>query len=177
MALTGRARARAAALSRALGAPPPLAHTRPPTSRARAPCRLDGAGYGIGQRFHELTAFRERPGRRESGLVPMLQFVSHAVWTALFGRPADALEKSTDKAHTYMIRDDEPLVGAFISVPRDMSRFNPASFMGGILRGVLDGAGFPCTVQAVTVAAPEGAVRDRVVFVVTFDEAIAAREG
>ena len=165
------------ARARTLGAPPPLAHTRPPTSRARAPCRLDGAGYGIGQRFHELTAFRERPGRRESGLVPMLQFVSHAVWTALFGRPADALEKSTDKAHTYMIRDDEPLVGAFISVPRDMSRFNPASFMGGILRGVLDGAGFPCTVQAVTVAAPEGAVRDRVVFVVTFDEAIAAREG
>lgn len=121
--------------------------------------------------------FRERPGRRESGIVPMLQFVSAALWPALFGRPADALEKSTDKAHTYMIRDDEPLVGSFISVPKDMSRFNPASFMAGILRGVLDGAGFPCTVQAVSVPAPEGAVRDRTVFLVTFDEAVAAREG
>ena len=103
----------------------------------------------------------------------MLQFASSAVWTALFGRPADALEKSTDKAHAYMIRDDEPLVNSFISVPKDMSRFNPAAFMAGILRGVLDGAGYPCTVQAVTVAAEGGGVRDRTVFLVTFEEGVA----
>ena len=106
----------------------------------------------------------------------MLQFVSGAMWASLFGRPADALEKSTDKAHTYMIRDDEPLVGSFISVPKDMARFNPASFMAGIVKGVLEGAGFPCAVKAVTVPAPEGAVRDRVVFLITFDESVAARE-
>ena len=107
----------------------------------------------------------------------MLQFVSSSVWTTLFGRPADALEKSTEKANAYMIRDDEPIVNSFISVPRDMSRFNPASFMAGILRGVLEGAGFGCQVQAVNVAADSGAPRDKTVFVVTFDEATAAREG
>jgi trafficking protein particle complex subunit 5 len=131
----------------------------------------------VGRRFLEVVSFRDRPGRRETGVVPMLQFVSSSVWSTLFGRPADALERSTDKANAYMIRDDEPLTNAFISLPKDVARFNPAAFMGGILRGVLDGAGFPCTVQAVTVAAEGGAPRDRTVFLVTFDESVAAREG
>ena len=158
-----------------VGTQPPGATTPSPAPRQPPSLlhpRLDAAGYSIGARFLELVAFRERPGRREGGVVPMLQFASSSMWTVLFGRPADALEKSTDKAHAYMIRDDEPLVSSFISVPKDMSRFNPASFMAGILRGVLDSAGFPCTVQAVTLAAEGGGPRDRTVFLVTFDESV-----
>ena len=102
----------------------------------------------------------------------MLQFVSSTVWQQLFGKIADALEKSTDTANSYMIRDDDPLTNAFISIPKDLARFNPASFMAGIVRGVLDAAGFPCTVQAAIVPNSDGP-RDRTVFVITFT---AARE-
>lgn len=41
-----------------------------------------------------------------------------------------------------MIRDNDPLTNRYISVPRDYSPLNCASFMGGILRGALTTAGF-----------------------------------
>ena len=31
----------------------------------------------------------------------------------------------------------------FVSVPREMGHLNPAAFVAGIVRGVLDGGGFP----------------------------------
>ena len=141
----------------------------------------------------------------------MLQFVSGPLWTQLFGKPADALEKSKDQPNAFMIRDESPITNFFISVPRDAARFNPASFLAGIVRGVLDSAGFvsfpggggsvvfgfklagpgslwtlshtapppalqPCTVQAVTVPAEGDQPRDSAVYLVKFDESVAARE-
>ncbi len=98
------------------------------------------------------------------------------VWTQLFGKTADALEKSTEHANAYMIREDEPVTNYFISMPKEMSRLNVAAFIAGIIRGVLDSAGFPCSsVQAITVAAPE-APRDKTVFLIKFDESVAARD-
>lgn len=43
----------------------------------------------------------------------------------------------------YMISDNDLFVNKFISVPRDMGQLNCAAFVAGIVRGVLDGAGFP----------------------------------
>ena len=42
-----------------------------------------------------------------------------------------------------MISDNDLFVNKFISVPRDMGQLNCAAFVAGIVRGVLDGAGFP----------------------------------
>lgn len=148
--------------------------------RSSFPTRsLDDTGYGIGLRLLELVFFKDRPGRRETGVLPALQFVASTLWSHLFGKTADALERSTEQANSYMIREAEPLTNAFISVPRDRSRFNPASFIAGIIRGVLDGSGFPCTVQAATVPAPDAplvpgaapgpAPRDKTVFVIKFE--------
>ena len=106
------------------------------------PCRLENAGYNIGVRFLELVAFKERPGKRETSVIGMLQFVSGPLWQQLFGKPADALEKSKDQPNSFMIRDEEAVTNYFISVPKDASRFNPASFIAGIVRGALDSAGF-----------------------------------
>lgn len=126
----------------------------------------------------ETVAFREKPGRRETSVVSMLQFVSGVLWPALFGKQADALEKSTEHAHAYMIREDEPVTNYFISMPKEMSRLNVAAFIGGIVRGVLDSAGFTCTVQAIAVppAAAADGPRDKTVFLIKFDESVAARE-
>jgi hypothetical protein len=41
-----------------------------------------------------------------------------------------------------MITDNDPLVNQYISVPKEMSQFNPAALVAGIIEGVCDGAGF-----------------------------------
>lgn len=152
-------------------------HQQRSASMVDLEARMDATGYGIGLRLLETVALKERPGRRETAVVPMLQFVSSVVWQHLFGKTADALEKSTEHANSYMIREAEPITNIFISVPKDRSRFNPASFVGGILRGILDGAGFPCTVQAVTQPLEvEAGPRDKTVFLIKFADIVAARE-
>lgn len=47
-----------------------------------------------------------------------------------------------------MIIDNEPLVNAYISVPREMSQLNCAAYVAGMIEGVCDGAGFPARVTA-----------------------------
>jgi len=41
-----------------------------------------------------------------------------------------------------MISDNEPLVNAYVSTPKEMSQLNTAAFVAGIVEGVCDGAGF-----------------------------------
>ena len=55
-----------------------------------------------------------------------------------------------------MIIDNEPLVNAYISVPKEMSQLNCAAFAAGIIEGVCDGAGFPARVTAHTVGDTAG---------------------
>ncbi|KAF9607733.1 hypothetical protein IFM89_000080, partial [Coptis chinensis] len=69
---------------------------------------------------------------------------------------ADSLEKGTEHEDEYMISEKELLVNhycfifalliLFISVPKDMGTFNCGAFAAGIVKGVLDGAGFPAVV-------------------------------
>lgn len=41
-----------------------------------------------------------------------------------------------------MIHEHDPITNMFVSVPADMSQFNAASFLAGIIRGILDSAMF-----------------------------------
>lgn len=43
----------------------------------------------------------------------------------------------------YMISDFDLFVTKYISVPKDMGQLNCAAFIAGIVKGALDGAGFP----------------------------------
>ncbi len=104
--------------------------------------RLEGLGYGVGSRFLELSAFRDKPGRRETSVVGMLQFISGPFWLALFGKQADALEKSSEVANQYMIREEEPITNHFISMPKEYARVNVAAYIAGIIRGAMESASF-----------------------------------
>ena len=42
-----------------------------------------------------------------------------------------------------MISDTEVFVNKYISVPKDMGQLNCAAFVAGIVKGILEGAGFP----------------------------------
>jgi hypothetical protein len=44
-----------------------------------------------------LIVFREKSQKRETRLIPILQFITNSVWKSLFGRAADAIEKVTGK--------------------------------------------------------------------------------
>ena len=41
-----------------------------------------------------------------------------------------------------MVNEADPLVNKFISVPREMGSLNCAAFVAGVIKGVLDAAGF-----------------------------------
>jgi hypothetical protein len=114
-------------------------------------------------------------GRKEKSLVAMLQFLHGQMWKSLFGRVADGLEKATDKEDEYYIYDISPLPNKFISPPKEFAHFNCATFVAGIVNGVLDGAGFQCEVGAHFNTTSSGGVRT--VYVIKFDKEVTKREG
>ncbi|ELV09980.1 Trafficking protein particle complex subunit 5 [Tupaia chinensis] len=77
-----------------------------------------------------------------------LLFVKGAVWKALFGKEADKLEQANDDARTFYIIEREPLINTYISVPKENSTLNCASFTAGIVEAVLTHSGFPAKVTA-----------------------------
>ncbi|CAK9174697.1 unnamed protein product [Ilex paraguariensis] len=82
---------------------------------------------------------------------------------------ADSLEKGTEHEDEYMISEKELLVNRFISIPKDMGAFNCGAFVAGIVRGVLDSAGFPSVVTAHFVPV-EGQQRPRTTILIKFAE-------
>uniref|UniRef100_A0A0E0DNQ3 Trafficking protein particle complex subunit n=1 Tax=Oryza meridionalis TaxID=40149 RepID=A0A0E0DNQ3_9ORYZ len=138
--------------------------------------RLEDAGYAVGARVLELLCHREKGNRRETRLLGILSFIHSTVWKVLFGKVADSLEKGTEHEDEYMISEKELLVNRFISVPKDMGAFNCGAFVAGIVRGVLENAGFPAVVTAHFVPI-EGQQRPRTTILIKFAEEREARFG
>mmetsp|Transcript_22086 Transcript_22086/g.52809 ORF Transcript_22086/g.52809 Transcript_22086/m.52809 type:complete len:80 (+) Transcript_22086:655-894(+) len=75
-----------------------------------------------------------------------------------------------------MISDRDLVVNRYISVPKDMGHLNcGGSFAAGIVKGVLEGAGFGCRVSAHFVAVP-GSKKPKTTILMKFDEATMQRE-
>ncbi|EIN13200.1 TRAPP complex subunit trs31 [Punctularia strigosozonata HHB-11173 SS5] len=114
--------------------------------------RLNTLGYRCGMRILELNVWRNESAskapKREIRFLPALMFIHTQTWKAVFGKPADALEKSMENDDEYMIIDNDPPITRNISVPRDMSTLSCSSFTAGIVEAVLDGLGFPARVTA-----------------------------
>ncbi|KAK8822104.1 hypothetical protein WA538_000197 [Blastocystis sp. DL] len=89
-----------------------------------------------------------KPGKRPTKLMDVLQFISSSCWKYLFGRSLDALERGADNPNEYIMTDNHPLCSKYISVPKELGEFSCCSFVGGIIRGVMVAAGYPCTVTA-----------------------------
>lgn len=118
----------------------------------RSDRRLNTLGYRVGTRVLELMTWRNEAAskapKREIRFLPALMSIHTQVWRAVFGRPADAIEKSVENADEYMIIDNDPPITRHISVPRDMSQLSCSSFTAGVVEAVLDGLGFPARVTA-----------------------------
>jgi hypothetical protein len=108
--------------------------------------RLNQQGYPIGVRLLDLLLSRSAnplASIRPTRIITLVQFIAQQVFRHLFGRAADALERSGSDPSQYMIFDNEPLVNQYISLPKELSSLNCAAFVAGVIEGVCDGAGFP----------------------------------
>ncbi|KAF3515259.1 hypothetical protein F2Q69_00001058 [Brassica cretica] len=119
----------------------------------------------------EFWSFFATERRRETRLLGILSFVHSTVWKVLFGKVADSLEKGTEREDEYMISEKELLVNRFISIPKDMGTFNCGAFVAGIVKGVLDNAGFPAVVTAHFVPI-EGQQRPRTTILIKFADEV-----
>ncbi|KAH7104181.1 TRAPP I complex [Auriculariales sp. MPI-PUGE-AT-0066] len=140
--------------------------------------RLNVLGYRVGTRMLELMSFRtessSKAPKREIRLVPALMLIHTQFWRAAFGRPADAIEKSIEKADEYMIIDNDPAITRHISVPKDMGALNCSAITAGMVEAVLDGLGFPARVTAHTV--PTDAHPQRTTILIKLDKSVMERE-
>uniref|UniRef100_A0A7S1SV93 Trafficking protein particle complex subunit n=1 Tax=Tetraselmis chuii TaxID=63592 RepID=A0A7S1SV93_9CHLO len=137
--------------------------------------KLEEAGHGIGVRLLEVLCFRDRQCRREIRLLDLLKFIHTNVWRCCFNKPADSLEQGNDADDEFMISDKDLLVNKFISVPKDYGQLNCGAFVAGIVKGVLDSAGFPSRVSAHFVPVA-GSERPKTTILMKFDAATMKRE-
>jgi len=121
--------------------------------------------------LHNIAALQ---GRKEKHVVAMLQTLQVPMWKALFGKTADSLEKATDKEDEYYIYDVSPLTNRFISPPRELAGFNPATFVAGIMNGILDGAEFSADVSAHFNTNSNGITRT--LYVIKFSKEVTKRD-
>lgn len=140
--------------------------------------KLTALGYPIGARALELHGVRSAllldAHRRFTRVIDVLQHIHTPLWTMLFGKPADNLEKSQDNADEYMVIDNDPLFTRYAVPPKEFDQLNCNAFVAGIVEGVLDAAYFPCSVTAHTVATEGHPMRS--VYLIKFDPVVLQRE-
>lgn len=135
--------------------------------------RLADMGQSVGASMLDVLVLREKNGKRETKVLNMLLFIKVSrirkaadgfntrlicnsdlsflqvnVWKSLFGKEADKLEQANDDDKTYYIIEKEPLINAYISVPKENSSLNCAAFTAGIVEAILTHSGFPAKVTA-----------------------------
>lgn len=118
------------------------------TSTSELEERLDKVGFEVGLRLLELLSYREKTLKRKPEVLDVLRFIHSTAWPYMFGKNADDLQQAAAADDEYMISDYDLLISKFISVPKSYSSFNPGGLAAGIVRGMLDSAGFPARVSA-----------------------------
>jgi hypothetical protein len=140
--------------------------------------RLEESGYGVGIRLLELYTIREsaKNSKREVRIIGILQFIAQIIWKGLFNKTADSLEKSMEGDDTYMLYEANPVTNTFVSVPTSLGQLNVASYISGIIAGILNASQFGCRVTAHFAPSEISGNPDRTVFLVKFDKDVMERE-
>ncbi|KAJ1666142.1 protein particle complex subunit [Coemansia sp. RSA 1813] len=136
--------------------------------------KLNELGQRVGVRVFELTMWREKIVRRETRVLQMLVYINSVVWRALFDKPADSLERSTDNEDEYMITDNEPAILKYISVPKEMASFSPGAFISGIVEAIA--ACCQCPARVTSHVVPVDGLPVRTVILLKFDKDVMERE-
>jgi hypothetical protein len=141
---------------------------------------LERQGRRVGHKVLELQCWRERQGKgdgkRYNRLIELLTFISSTVWKSLFGKAADSLEKGSQSENEYMIIEELPVTNTFVSDGSCPGNLNVASYIAGILAGILESAAFPATVTAVASGGSEEGGKESTVFLINFSDEVMKRE-
>jgi hypothetical protein len=106
--------------------------------------RLHRLGLDTGRRSLALFHLRDRPFRRETSPLSLLQFIAQSVWRGLFQKGAEVM--STDSPNEFYLVDRGMILNRYISVSvesaEEGSMVNCSNFAAGIIEGMLKTAGF-----------------------------------
>ena len=134
-----------------------LLHARnsiPPSSLPKENATSKSAKYSGGSPllYQAQAGIRYAPNGvvRYTRILDVLRFLYTTVWRYLFNKQATDLQQSNENDDEYMLSDDDAhlWIGKYVSVPKEMGHLNVYAWLGGVVQGVLDGAGFPCRVTA-----------------------------
>ncbi|GBG24747.1 Trafficking protein particle complex subunit 5 [Hondaea fermentalgiana] len=110
----------------------------------------DSILHDLRWRMLNLIVARERPKKRDTTPVAILQFITSTCWKTFYDKETKSLQRSTANENEFFIHEDDPVPSHFISMPRELQgRLNCASFNAGLIRGLLHAAQFPASVRAV----------------------------
>jgi len=140
--------------------------------------RLNTLGYRVGSRMLEVTVWRaessSKAPKRETRFLPALMWIHTVLWRQLFGKPADAIERSVENDDEYMVIDNDPPITRQISIPKEMSQLSCSAFVAGIVEAVLDGLCFPARVTAHSVPTDQYPLRTTIL--IKLDKSVVERE-
>lgn len=140
--------------------------------------RLNTLGYRVGSRMLEATIWRAesttKAPKRETRFLPALMWIHTVLWRQLFGKSADAIEKSVENDDEYMVIDNDPPITRHISIPKEMSQLSCSAFTAGIVEAVLDGLCFPARVTAHSVPTDQHPLRTTIL--IKLDRSVLDRE-
>lgn len=148
--------------------------------------KLNNLGYTVGLKYLDLSSLRvnfsnnisstgkSNLSKRNIRLLETLQFIVSTIWSNLFDKQADSLEKSSEHVNQYMIIDNSPVMTKYIGLPKECESLNCESFVAGIIEGMLDLSYFKCEVSAHTV--PRDTFPNRTVYLIKLDDSVLERE-
>lgn len=143
--------------------------------------QLEELGIPLGARFLELIILREKSSKKETTIVNMLMLIKNNLWPLMFNKNNCVVEQHMDQENIYMIKEIEPnMCNQFASLPRGQCHMNCASFIAGIIEGLLTAAKFPAKVTAVfddgEEAKAEEGEEKRTVYLIKFEDEVLVRE-
>ncbi|KAI3381980.1 hypothetical protein SNEBB_008051 [Seison nebaliae] len=128
--------------------------------------KLVRIGYSIGLRFVDLMYLRDKRERLKS-ITDVLHFIQTTLWKALFGKEINYVERSTSEKLIYLLKEDEPVLNKYVSIPPELSHMNCASLNCGIIEAALISHNFPATVTCDT--------NNGTIYIIRLDEIVLQR--
>ena len=142
--------------------------------------QLEELGIPLGARFLELICLREKNSKKETTIVNILMMIRNSLWPLMFNKVNCVVEQHMDQENIYMIKETEPnMCNLYASLPRGQCHMNCASFIAGIIEGVLHAAKFPAKVSAVFDGGQEKSTdfsEEKTVYLIKFEDEVMIRE-
>jgi hypothetical protein len=129
---------------------------------------LHKIGIEIGYRLVE-----QEKVPRSNRIISLLYNLTFTFLPSLY-KSSRKIEKSNDRAHTYLLSEDTPLFGRYVSVPKESIGFSADAIVCGVVESYLLASGFRSSVCAYGMATER--CPSKIVYLIKFNEEDVERE-